>query len=96
MCGDGQACPTIPSSLVRSSTTSATLFGRPHLLPPAPATDHIQPSAMDQKRDENHVEEPKRFEPKKPVQLDPPKDDPITVDYLAKCDGAIHRAVFFL
>lgn len=51
---------------------------------------------MDQKRDENHVEEPKRFEPKKPVQLDPPKDDPITLDYLAKCDGAIHRVVFFL
>jgi hypothetical protein len=35
----------------------------------------------------DHVEEPKRFEPKTPVQLDPPKDDPISVDYLKKCDG---------
>jgi len=28
-----------------------------------------------------------RFEPKTPVNLNPPKDDPISVDYLAKCDG---------
>ncbi|OMP84484.1 putative steroid-binding protein 3 [Diplodia seriata] len=49
---------------------------------------------MDQKRDANHVEEPKRFEPRNPVQLDPPKDDPIALDHLAKCDGAIHLALF--
>ncbi|PLB54345.1 cytochrome b5 [Aspergillus steynii IBT 23096] len=29
----------------------------------------------------------KRFEPKVPVQLDPPKDDPISVEELSKCDG---------
>jgi cytochrome b involved in lipid metabolism len=34
-----------------------------------------------------HEPEPKRFEPKVPVQLDPPKDDPITVEELSKCDG---------
>ncbi|KIW01645.1 uncharacterized protein PV09_06831 [Verruconis gallopava] len=28
-----------------------------------------------------------RFAPKVPVQLDPPKDDPITPEYLAMCDG---------
>lgn len=28
-----------------------------------------------------------RFAPKVAVQLDPPKDDPIKVDYLLKCDG---------
>jgi len=27
------------------------------------------------------------FEPKTKVDLDPPKDDPISQDYLAKCDG---------
>ncbi|KAK8196583.1 hypothetical protein M8818_006748 [Zalaria obscura] len=27
------------------------------------------------------------FEPKTPVQLDPPKDDPISLEYLSKCDG---------
>ncbi|KAF2672388.1 cytochrome b5, partial [Microthyrium microscopicum] len=27
------------------------------------------------------------FEPKQPVQLNPPKDDPITLEHLAKCDG---------
>ena len=34
------------------------------------------------------AEEPKKkFEPKNPVQLDAPKDDPISLEYLAKCDG---------
>ncbi|KAM0483636.1 hypothetical protein ACHAPX_002129 [Trichoderma viride] len=28
-----------------------------------------------------------RFEPKTPVQLDPPKDDPISLEDLAKADG---------
>ena len=34
-----------------------------------------------------HVAEPRNFEPKEPVQLDPPKDDPISTAELAKCDG---------
>lgn len=34
-----------------------------------------------------HEPEPKRFSPKIPVQLDPPKYDPITVEELSKCDG---------
>jgi hypothetical protein len=34
-----------------------------------------------------HEPEPKNFEPKTPVKLDPPKDDPISVEELAKCDG---------
>lgn len=34
-----------------------------------------------------HATEPKRFEPKEPVKLDPPKDDPITLEELAKCNG---------
>ncbi|KAJ5683236.1 hypothetical protein N7462_006401 [Penicillium macrosclerotiorum] len=29
-----------------------------------------------------------RFTPKVPVQLDPPKDDPISNEELAKCDGS--------
>ncbi|THX02530.1 cytochrome b5 [Aureobasidium pullulans] len=28
-----------------------------------------------------------KFEPKQKVDLDPPKDDPISLDYLSKCDG---------
>ena len=28
-----------------------------------------------------------RFEPKTPVKLDPPKDDPISMEHLEKCDG---------
>ena len=28
-----------------------------------------------------------RFEPKTPVQLNPPKSDPISLEHLAKCDG---------
>lgn len=34
-----------------------------------------------------HEPEPKRFSPKVPVQLDPPKDDLISQEELAKCDG---------
>jgi membrane-associated progesterone receptor component len=29
----------------------------------------------------------KKFEPKQPVELAPPKDDVISLDYLNKCDG---------
>lgn len=35
----------------------------------------------------DHESEPKRFEPKVPVQLDPPKDDLITAEELAQADG---------
>lgn len=28
-----------------------------------------------------------KFEPKVPVTLNPPKDDPITVEHLSKCNG---------
>ncbi|OBT71385.1 hypothetical protein VF21_09491 [Pseudogymnoascus sp. 05NY08] len=28
-----------------------------------------------------------KFEPKEPVTLNPPKDDPITVEHLSKCNG---------
>ena len=34
-----------------------------------------------------HVEEPKNFAPKTPVNLAPPRDDRITYEELAKCDG---------
>ncbi|KAI9738663.1 MAG: hypothetical protein M1834_008168 [Cirrosporium novae-zelandiae] len=34
-----------------------------------------------------HETEPKNFEPKHPVKLEPPKDDPISVAELAKHDG---------
>lgn len=33
-----------------------------------------------------------KFEPKTPVTLNPPKDDPITVEHLSKCNGKIPRA----
>jgi len=36
--------------------------------------------------DENPME--KRFQPKQKVELDPPKEDAISEDYLAECDGA--------
>jgi hypothetical protein len=36
-----------------------------------------------------HVDEPTKFTPKDPPKLNPPKEDPITVEELAKCDGKI-------
>lgn len=44
----------------------------------------------------DHEPEPKRFEPKVPVQLDPPKDDPISVEELSKCDGTSQPHEFYL
>lgn len=41
-----------------------------------------------------HEPEPKRFSPKVPVQLDPPKDDPISQEELAKCDGKFYLGSF--
>jgi len=39
--------------------------------------------------------EPKKFEPKKTVELNPPKSDPYTVAQLAECSGMafIHSTV---
>jgi len=33
------------------------------------------------------------FEPKTKVELDPPKDDPISQDYLSKCDGMLQQVI---
>jgi hypothetical protein len=38
-----------------------------------------------------HLEERKSFMPKQPVELDPPKDDPITYDQLKENDGTSPR-----
>lgn len=35
----------------------------------------------------HHEPEPKNFAPRKPPNLDPPKDDPISPNDLALCDG---------
>jgi hypothetical protein len=32
------------------------------------------------------------FEPKTKIELDPPKDDVISLDYLSKCDGELDRS----
>ncbi|KAI9801963.1 MAG: hypothetical protein M1825_003018 [Sarcosagium campestre] len=37
---------------------------------------------------DNHVPEPRNFEPKQKVDLAPPKSDPITLEQLSKCDGS--------
>lgn len=38
----------------------------------------------------HHEPEPKNFAPKDPPKLDPPRDDPISLEELAKCDGMTH------
>jgi hypothetical protein len=37
-----------------------------------------------------------KFEPKVPVQLNPPKEDPISLEELAKANGTAARFCFFL
>lgn len=34
-----------------------------------------------------HVQESEKFAPKDPPKLNPPRDEPISVQDLAKCDG---------
>lgn len=34
------------------------------------------------------------FEPKTPVQLDPPKDDALTMSQIAECDGERHNCMY--
>jgi len=43
-----------------------------------------------------HVQEPKNFEPKAPVNLAPPKYDPISPEELAKCDGSFLSADIYI
>ena len=38
---------------------------------------------------DNGSEKKGKFAPKYPVKLDPQKDDPISPEYLAKCDGML-------
>ena len=35
------------------------------------------------------TEQKGQFAPRQAVQLNPPKDDPITLEYLSKCDGEL-------
>jgi len=37
-----------------------------------------------------------KFAPKTPVQLNPPKDDPISLDRLSKCDGMISYLTYHI
>ena len=56
-------------------------------------TSSILPSYCDSQENttiimsESTTEKKGKFEPKNPVKLDPPKDDAISVEQLAKCDG---------
>ena len=36
---------------------------------------------------ETTTEKKPRFAPKEPIQLDPPRDDPVSLEYLSKCTG---------
>ena len=53
---------------------SGTSISRSVLTSPTYLTDHLDTMS---------------FEPKQKVELDPPKDDAISLDYLSKCDGAL-------
>lgn len=35
-----------------------------------------------------------KFEPKTPVQLEPPKNDPLTMKQVAQCDGEINKCMY--
>ena len=48
----------------------------------------------DASKPREHEPEPKNLAPKEKVALDPPKDDPMTVAELAKCDGKGNRVPY--
>jgi len=59
-----------------------------HLKPnaaPVPPEPDLSPNEMSS----GHAPEPKNFEPKQPVRLDPPKNDPISLEQLSQCDGEL-------
>lgn len=45
------------------------------------------PADTDQTDQKEQTQKKDKFAPKEPVQLNPPKDDPISPEELAKCDG---------
>ena len=49
-----------------------------------PSCDHIK---VNHSTESQHHIFAMSFEPKQKVELDPPKDDPISLEYLSKCDG---------
>lgn len=48
-------------------------------------TDKIEKTEPTEETEHTHKKD--KFAPKEPVQLNPPKDDPISKEELAKCDG---------
>lgn len=70
--------PTTPT-LSQSQSTRLTAYGA--------IDSSTAPTMAENENESGHVEEPKKFTPKNPPKLDPPKDDPISVEELAKCDG---------
>ena len=52
---------------------------------PVPPEPDLSPNEMSS----GHAPEPKNFEPKQPVRLDPPKNDPISLEQLSQCDGEL-------
>lgn len=83
----------LPEAQIRNRNVFPPLFiiihvssyNQPHyqyeqesIIPPSTSKTQIKPKAKSKTMS---------FEPKQKVDLDPPKDDIITLEYLSKCDG---------
>ncbi len=78
--------PHLTTCLPRPNTTSSY----PPQKPTNPTPNHHElPFPPTTTMSSGHVPEPKNFEPKTPVHLNPPKNDPVSVQHLSKCDGKL-------
>jgi hypothetical protein len=59
---------------------------QPHTISPLQHIEHHR-TILQKKKPENTTK--MSFEPKTKIELDPPKDDIISLDYLSKCDGTL-------
>ena len=83
-------CPKYRSTKVLEPRRSGSVWGRRMLLTEplkASSPSTSQSYYFTLKASSILIETMGKFEPKTPVTLNPPKDDPISVEDLAKCDG---------
>ena len=80
----GPSCCVVGSRAAEAESITTRSNFRHHIVIPKKNTTIIMSESATEKKG--------KFEPKNPVKLDPPKDDPIAADQLAKCDGRQHHS----
>ena len=78
----------------KARTCSASAHVADHTTSVADTLNHPLGPALTRTIQSHRLKEKMSFEPKTKVELDPPKDDIISLDYLSKCDGELHSGSY--